>query len=492
MEANKIFSKLKIKNYNNELEKIIEKKNFSSDVKNLLLSMLYKIENAYQDYMTVKRITLPKNDFIMQILNIIEERCFEIEFFNPEEEKEIFIDSKEGKIICYPNEKSLLSAILYMQEKQIQVDAKYDYVTDVVQQMINSGSNMNQVEVLRDFNGWSWDIVIKEIDDITYNLLYQNLLLLEENKLINRDIIKLKANKTCSAFYELLYKSAIIRKIEKDENERDKLLKIRNKKMEELEQFHHKKEFIESITVKKKNCAIEIEKIDKIINDKELIRKEYIRRNEKLPNKEKIFSISYLADILEKEREGYLNQIKECNKILDPREFVKEKDKIEDEVNFLQSLSIESIQNQEKNLAELCKECLKCIKYKIEKVEEKNDIIDWIYKIRYYRNIPFNEEIYLKDVKILEEEFKDIIKLLIEKAQNNKIWDIFTEDENIAYYIIKELLDSKMINFENVSIECKYEKGKLYADYYDSDILEMKSEFKIEDVRIKKKIKLFL
>ena len=36
MEASKIFSKLKVKNYNNELEKIIENKKFSVDEKNLL------------------------------------------------------------------------------------------------------------------------------------------------------------------------------------------------------------------------------------------------------------------------------------------------------------------------------------------------------------------------------------------------------------------------------------------------------------------------
>ena len=50
MEKNKLLAKLKIRDYNNELEKILENKLFSYDVKNLLLSMLYKIENAYKDY----------------------------------------------------------------------------------------------------------------------------------------------------------------------------------------------------------------------------------------------------------------------------------------------------------------------------------------------------------------------------------------------------------------------------------------------------------
>ena len=50
MEKEKLISKLNIKDYNNQLEKILSKKTFTEDTKNLLLSMLYKIENAYEDY----------------------------------------------------------------------------------------------------------------------------------------------------------------------------------------------------------------------------------------------------------------------------------------------------------------------------------------------------------------------------------------------------------------------------------------------------------
>ena len=48
-----IFSKFK--DYNNELEKILENKDFSKDSKNLLLSMFYKLETSYSDYEIAKR-----------------------------------------------------------------------------------------------------------------------------------------------------------------------------------------------------------------------------------------------------------------------------------------------------------------------------------------------------------------------------------------------------------------------------------------------------
>ena len=75
MEKNRILSKLNIdiRDYNNELEKILENKLFSYDVKNLLLSMLYKIENAYADYETVKRNVEKKKEYVK---NIIQISCF--------------------------------------------------------------------------------------------------------------------------------------------------------------------------------------------------------------------------------------------------------------------------------------------------------------------------------------------------------------------------------------------------------------------------------
>ena len=57
-----IFSKFK--DYNKELEKILEKKDFSKDTKNLLLSMFYKLDISYNDYSKVKRNTKTKAEYL--------------------------------------------------------------------------------------------------------------------------------------------------------------------------------------------------------------------------------------------------------------------------------------------------------------------------------------------------------------------------------------------------------------------------------------------
>ena len=52
MPKEKIFSKLKYKDYNNLLERVSREKRFR---KNLILSVLYKMETIYNDYRTVQR-----------------------------------------------------------------------------------------------------------------------------------------------------------------------------------------------------------------------------------------------------------------------------------------------------------------------------------------------------------------------------------------------------------------------------------------------------
>lgn len=498
MEKNKIFSKLNIKNYNDELEKILETKIFSSDVKNLLLSMLYKIENAYKDYMVVKREVLPQKDFIHFIIEVVKEKCFEIEFIFPDEDKKPKIDKKKGSILCYPNEKSILSALLYMGQEEIWISYPYPYLKSGVQEMLKVGSNINQMEIIRDFNGWSWDSVIKEIENIEYNLMYQSLLMIEGKELIDLHTEEKRRKKLFEkkdkAFYEVLkaiYTGAMCIYVKENKKEWENIQKVREEKTIRLELLQNKKDFVQKMAEEKKTYMSQIEKIDKISNNTELLKKEYSKRNAVLPNKEKIFSISHLVDRLEKERKTYLENIKQCNKILEPREYVIEKQKVQEEVAFLQKIDIDAKQLK-KNLIEACQKTVQYAKEEIEKVEEKNDLVNWIYKIRYYRYVPFTENIYLKDVKELQNQFKELIKLLTKKAQEYKIWDIFAEDEELTYMVMKELFDCKMISLENANMVCKYEKGILHIEYYDTNVLETKAEFEIENVKIKKKIKLFI
>ena len=59
------------KDYQNELEKILEEKDFSENAKSILLSIMYKIEAAYKDLQTVKRDVEDKEQYEKDLIEII-------------------------------------------------------------------------------------------------------------------------------------------------------------------------------------------------------------------------------------------------------------------------------------------------------------------------------------------------------------------------------------------------------------------------------------
>ena len=222
-----------------------------------------------------------------------------------------------------------------------------------------------------------------------------------------------------------------------------------------------------------------------------MLKQEYYDRNKKLPNREKIFSVSYLVGILDKERVEYLEKIEECNKIILPKEFVEQKSKLEEETKFLNSISDGT---NKKDMIEISKEFIENVISIVKKIKEenKNRLISWIYKIRYYRYISISENEKIKDIQELNEKFEELIKLIIKKAQELKIWDTFSENKDITYQILKEIFDSKIVNLQNINIQCRFEDKNLYVEYYDDTVIESSLKIHIDSVKIKKKFKLFI
>ena len=133
MEKEKFISKLNIKDYNNQLEKILSKKTFSENIKNLLLSMLYKIENAYDDYNIVNRDTKTKKEILEEILEIIENDCDTIEIIKTKESKSIL---EEKKIITYLNARKMLYEIYQIKHNRFEVSDEYNIVTPAIEDNI--------------------------------------------------------------------------------------------------------------------------------------------------------------------------------------------------------------------------------------------------------------------------------------------------------------------------------------------------------------------
>ena len=521
MEKKKqILERFNLKDYTNRLEKILEKKQFSLDTKNLLLSMLYRIENGYNDYKKTKVEVVTKNEFVENLFKMIQENCEEIivaefnsEASNVLREKDVkYIIQKEAKkIVAFANELLVMDCILKLSEKLICVPQEKQALQIAVSKVLNLGNRMNQLEVIRDFNGWSWDVVLKEIPDLETNILFQNLLYLMgyefmqnwfQNDTYLADYLELfysniKENfgeKRAEEFVFLFFKLVIDIIVSKDKEQYEfwqrKIQELEN----ELKGLENKAKFLEQQTKAKKKYTKQIEEIDKMLNNKELLRKEYEKRNSKLPNKEKIFSISHLVDRLNTERDELLEQIKECNSLIEPKGYVTRKEVVEKKVKFLSSLDLEQKIDRKLKIIELCSLFLECFQIKIARAQTKQEMIDYIYELRYYGFLILDkEETKLKEVMQLKPLFEETRKSLLEKAKKLNVIEQVTEDEEVNKQILNSIFDSRMIDLDHMVIETKVKDGKLCIEYYDEKVLEKTIELQSNrTVRLKKKVKLFV
>ena len=185
-KKNNFLTKLVKKDYNNRLEEVLSKKDFKEEVKNTLLSMFYKVENGYKDYKTVKRETFEKKEYIEKLINIIEKDCDKISFINQNNEQKELVNKEEKEIICLPIENKILYGLAKIQKRNIVVKYVDEDIAKAFSTMLNTGNNINIVEPLRDFNGFSWNIIEKDIEDLNYNLIYQNMLYLMGNEFLDK------------------------------------------------------------------------------------------------------------------------------------------------------------------------------------------------------------------------------------------------------------------------------------------------------------------
>ena len=163
--------------YDVQLEEILEKKNYSDEGKSLILNIMYRIENSYRDYAKIKPASKLKNEIIEEIVGIVQNECEEIQITDPKEAKSRFsVDKKKKSIKTYPTEVNLLQALYYLNTPDYKDNE--DIIEQAVSFVLNKGLALNSVEIIRDFDGWSWNNNIDLNSNKYYNLVFQDLCLI--------------------------------------------------------------------------------------------------------------------------------------------------------------------------------------------------------------------------------------------------------------------------------------------------------------------------
>ena len=503
-----------IKNDRNEkLETVLEQKHIEEQVKNLLQGILYKIEVSYKDYQKAKVTSRTEKQYVNEIISDIQKKCQEIKtvkFQNDIEDPEIkhkleknkyYIDDK--LVLAYPIEEKLLYAVEKKSNSDKIVNDKYEMLTMPLSNIINTGKSLDRVEVLRDFNGWSWTTIKKEIENIKANLVYQTLRILEGEDFVESwtkdkdgiiDYVQmLKENikneygeEISNSIEECLTKISIMNGIEISAEYRKDIENKLKESEEKLQKFKDTNKFINEITQNKKVATDEIAKIEKILSQEKRIKEEYEKRNSTASLDKKIFSIRVLRQQLKEQKMQYINEIEESNYLLIPENFLKEKNKVQKQKELFEILNYTE-EEKEKVLIEFEKIFLECFKKKIDKVKpEELDKIIYIY--RYYLLLPFNIQENIKDVNELQDNIIEVEKKIVKLAKEKKVIS-----NEVPFEVMTHVFQTRIIKLEELYYKIITENDKNYVQIFDENITEDKFEISnIEKKKINKKIRIFI
>ena len=504
-----IFSKLK--DYNSELEAVLDRKYFSSNIKNLLLSMIYKIENSYSDYEKVKRVVSSRDEFLTEIVDIINKYLDNVKVVEPESNGAKLLvknnvlaltNEKERSLLAYPTEISLLYGIS-------DIVPKYFYVKNevifkrLIQDMLVEGYNTNNLEILINFNGWSWDTKSKSNGKYINNLIYQNFLFICGEAFLydwrnssstkidyfgeieNRIFSLNKNNKFLSYMCKILYAKA---------NDKERLIIKENlkQKKRELTRISNKDKFLESMRNKKVKYANSLQRLDSILNNQKLLEREFKRRNNKLEDDKKISNIKIFENMLIREREKIVVAYKEVSDLSLPVNYLKYKSKLEEYDEIYKNK--ESI---DKDIIELEKCFINLMEQKVINATTNYDIINNIYILRYLKNINLNKDYQIRDIPILNKEIDRVLKLAITRACKSGIIKIISMDIKTNYEIIKFAVDSGIIDLDDVKLYLELEKDELTIKVFDKEVFDKEKTIKFNgdkkdfDIKLKKQVRLF-
>ena len=197
-----IFKNIIKNDYIYEIEKTLEKKGITNEIKSLVMDTLFKIEETYPNYKRIKVDVLEKRDYIREIVVALK-KVDNIYIMNMQE-KDILkcvTDTKIDKnargyydIQIYHNNLSLLYALQTIINEEYGINEQP--CSSAFDKILKIGGIYSNIEILRDFSGWNWNRNKIKNFNIYYDIIYKNLLLI----LGIDKMIELKKTRQCIHF----------------------------------------------------------------------------------------------------------------------------------------------------------------------------------------------------------------------------------------------------------------------------------------------------
>ena len=504
----KLLDKLVKKDYNNDLEEVLASKNFQAEVKSLLLNIMYKIDYSYADYKSAKKNTISKQKYIENFINNIKENCDSISFMNMDktQRRTALVEKDKKLILCYPIETKILYCLSQIMKQDDIIKSEPYVLNKSLTDLINIGNNINSTEPIRDFNGYSWNITIFNIENFYYNLIYQDLIFLVGNDILEEwanhyncmvdymDLFSdyLETNygkKIKNELLDSLKRISILLELTSNKKFKEELIQRKIEVEDRLNAMNDKVTYLNNLCVKKKQTLKDIRKIELILSDKKKIEKEYERRNEYLPLEQKIFSKRILIKKLQMENEELMLKLEEYNNQMKAKQFIKTKKDLEYELNYLNLVEITNIKRQILDEVILFqKYVLKIFKLKIKKANNKEELIKILYEIRYFNLIPFDKTKNISQIATLKRSIKSVEDYAIEKAYDLKLINELFKNIDLNKKAFESIFLLNIIKLEDIYFKVLKDKdNEFYIQFFDDDIEDrkIKIEFKFENTDFK-------
>ena len=543
-----IFKNIIKNDYIYEIEKTLEKKGITNEIKSLVMDTLFKIEETYPNYKRIKVDVLEKRDYIREIVVALK-KVDNIYIMNMQE-KDILkcvTDTKIEKnargyydIQIYHNNLSLLYALQTIINEEYGINEQP--CSSAFDKILKIGGIYSNIEILRDFSGWNWNRNKIKNFNIYYDIIYKNLLLI----LGIDKMIELKKTRQCIHFM----KKYLVKKYKNDNveklmeilkeivfvisSEEEKKLEIEaNKKIIDMYMaMKDIKKFMQKVNEEKKKNNKLIAEYDKILNSHNVLEREYneyLKAIEKSKNedssngslnidsiidildieeddigkidKEEIKNIELFSiQIFEKRKKVY-NKNLELSKIGNPENYVEHKRILEEKIKYI--LDYEKVKGDAKKEEELLENLM--IEYqkivydmledRIEAIYTNEEVIDEIYRQRYIRYQNVLKDKYIYQISDLYQKMDKILHLIVAKAMKFDVLERVSEEENTNYAAVSPALKTEVLSLEEVKVAIYTGKTTLLC-IYDGNVLIKEIELfdvdpKLISIPTKKKIKLF-
>lgn len=543
-----IFKNIIKNDYIYEIEKTLEKKGITNEIKSLVMDTLFKIEETYPNYKRIKVDVLEKKDYIREIVVALK-KVDNIYTMNMQE-KDILkcvTDTKIEKnargyydIQIYHNNLSLLYALQTIINEEYGINEQP--CSSAFDKILKIGGIYSNIEILRDFSGWNWNRNKIKNFNIYYDIIYKNLLLI----LGIDKMIELKKTRQCIHFM----KKYLLKKYKNDNveklmeilkeivfvmsSEEEKRLEIEaNKKIIDMYMaMKDIKKFMQKVNEEKKKNNKLIAEYDKILNSHNVLEREYneylkaIEKSKNEDNSNGSLNIDSIIDILDIEEDNigkvYKEEIKnielfsiqifekrkkvynknlELSKIGNPENYVEHKRILEEKIKYI--LDYEKVKGDAKKEEELLENLM--IEYqkivydmledRIEAIYTNEEVIDEIYRQRYIRYQNVLKDKYIYQISDLYQKMDKILHLIVAKAMKFDVLERVSEEENTNYAAVSPALKTEVLSLEEVKVAIYTGKITLLC-IYDGNVLIKEIELfdvdpKLISIPTKKKIKLF-